>query len=135
VLLQTPSELPATAANFAKWYCTINPRAAGGCAWDALAAAAGAWRKRGPATVQAIRNAVEKGIALLKSRPDEAATMLAAESGGRQTAADFTRLLSDPNTTFTNEVVGVPKLAEFMKSTGFLRSDAGSPADMMLKGW
>jgi NitT/TauT family transport system substrate-binding protein len=93
-----------------------------------------AYGKKKPEAIQAIRDAVGKGIALLKSQPDEAATMLAAESGGRQTAADFATLLSDPNTTFTNEIVGVPKLAEFMKSTGFLRSDAGSPADMMLKG-
>ena len=90
--------------------------------------------KKRPATVGAIRDAIGKGIALLKAQPEEAGKMLAAESGGRQTSEDFTRLLADPNTTFTDELVGVPKLAEFMKSSGFLRSDAGPPAGMMLKG-
>ncbi|MEH2483173.1 NitT/TauT family transport system substrate-binding protein [Nitrobacteraceae bacterium AZCC 2146] len=90
--------------------------------------------KKRPANVQAIRDAIGKGIALLKSRPEEAAKMLAAESGGRQSSDDFTRLLADPSTTFTDELVGVPKLAEFMKSSGFLRADASPPASMMLKG-
>jgi NitT/TauT family transport system substrate-binding protein len=90
-------------------------------------------RKR-PANVQAIRDAIGKGIALLKTRPEEAAKMLAAESGGRQSSDDFNRLLADPNTTFTDELVGVPKLAEFMKNSGFLRGEAGPPASMMLKG-
>ena len=90
--------------------------------------------KKRPANVQAIRDAIGKGIALLKSQPEEAAEMLAVESGGRQSSEDFIRLLGDPNTTFTDELVGVPKLAEFMKSSGFLRGDAGPPAGMMLKG-
>jgi len=90
--------------------------------------------KKQPATVRAIRAAVEKGIGMLRVQSEEAAGMLAAESAGRQTAADFVKLLSDPNTTFTNELVGVTKLGEFMKSAGFLRSDAAPSADLMLKG-
>jgi NitT/TauT family transport system substrate-binding protein len=90
--------------------------------------------KKKPANVQAVKDAIAKGIALLKSRPEEAARMLAAESGGRQSSEDLVKLLADPNTTFTDEIVGVPKLAEFMKSSGFLRADAGPAAGMMLKG-
>jgi hypothetical protein len=51
-----------------------------------------------------------------------------------QRLVEAKRLLADPNTIFTDELVGMPKLAGFMKSSGFLRGDAGPPAGMMLKG-
>ena len=90
--------------------------------------------KAKPAIAQALREAIRKGIDLLKSNPAEAAKLLAADSGGRQTEEDFTKLLADPNTEFTNQLVGVSKLAEFMRATGYLQNDVGSAADLMLKG-
>jgi ABC-type nitrate/sulfonate/bicarbonate transport system substrate-binding protein len=45
--------------------------------------------KKRPANVQAIRDAVGKGIALLNSRPEEAAKVLAAASGGRKISIGF----------------------------------------------
>jgi hypothetical protein len=86
--------------------------------------------KKNPMTVRALRASIDRGIALLKSSPDAAAAMLAKDAGGRQSAEVLRKLIVDPNTTFTSELVGVPKLAEFMRSSGFLRKDAGKEQEI-----
>ena len=93
-----------------------------------------AYAKKSPAAVQALREAITKGVTLLKSQPTEAAAMLAADSGGRVSAAEFVKLLADPDMQFTDAPEGVSKLSIFMRSAGFLREPAGAISSMMLKG-
>jgi NitT/TauT family transport system substrate-binding protein len=93
-----------------------------------------AYAKKSPAAVQALREAIAKGITLLNSQPTEAAAILAADTGGRVSAEEFGKLLADPDMQFTSQPEGVSKLSIFMRSTGFLREPAGAMSSMMLKG-
>ena len=93
-----------------------------------------AFARKSPAAVQALRDAIAKGITLLKSQPSEAAAILAADTGSRVSAAEFGKLLADPDIQFTDAPEGVSKLSIFMRSTGFLREPAGAIGSMMLKG-
>jgi hypothetical protein len=38
--------------------------------------------------------------------------------------------MADPTTTFTDELVGVTKLSEFMQVKGFIRNKVVSPSDL-----
>lgn len=61
--------------------------------------------------MQALREAMTKGITLLKFQPAEAAAMLAADGGGRVSAAEFGKLLADPDMQFADGPEGVSELS------------------------
>lgn len=93
-----------------------------------------AYGAKEPENLRALRQAITRGIELLNTNPGEAAKMLSADSGGRQSEAEIARLLGDKDTAFNDKLIGVPKLAEFMRATGFIRGKVGDDADLLLKG-
>lgn len=88
--------------------------------------------KEHPNFVKAFAQALGEATKLVSEKPDQVAEILAKDSDGKETAANFKRYLSDKDTIFTTTPHGFMKYAKFMKEIGLLEKVPGSMRDLEL---
>lgn len=90
------------------------------------------YAKNNPEQLAALREAIKRGTNMLNTDVDGAAKQLSADRQGNVSAETFKALIEDKTTKFTSEPEGVAKLADFMRTTGFLRNAPGALEEMTL---
>lgn len=79
-----------------------------------------------PAFNQALYKAVDHASRLMREKPDEAATLLAAETEGKTTADQIKQWLTQKDIQFTTEPKGFLGYATFLKETNEIKKQPSS---------
>lgn len=80
---------------------------------------------------EALYKDVADAVNKLKSDPAGSASVLSAQAGGKMSAADFQKYLTNPAIQFTVTPHGLAKLATFMKQIGITKKTPGSWKDLV----
>lgn len=91
-----------------------------------------AFGKDHPNFVKAFAMHLAAATKFIREKPDATAEILAKDSEGKETAANFKRWLADKDTTFETTPHGFMKMAKFMKEIGFIEKVPVSMRDLEL---
>jgi NitT/TauT family transport system substrate-binding protein len=75
-----------------------------------------------PAFSQALYTAIQDASRMMSEKPDEAAKILAADSGGKTAPEKVQKWLTNPNVQFNTQPKGYLTYARFLKDTGVIRN-------------
>ncbi len=91
-----------------------------------------AFAKEHPNFVKAFYKDLEGATKFCREKPDQTAEILSKDSGGKESAASFKKLLTAPDVTFTIVPHGFMKYAKFMKEIGFIEKVPNSMREIEL---